>query len=387
MQISYSSIELYLNCPKKYYFSEVEKIKAKKSKEQIFGTLIHSALKFLHQPTPFPPNLTQLLDYFKELWENAKDIDWQSEEEKNAYFEEGIRILKEYYKRNNPKNFLIVDLEKKFFAKIKESSHPEAKEHTLIGIIDRIDKISDNYFEIIDYKTSRKMPSQNMVDNNLQLGIYALGFEQNWPKFKESPLKLSLYFLKHSEKISTQKNQELIEKAKQKALKVISLIEQKKFPPFVSSLCDFCVYKKICPMWKHLYQDLTLDDKQIVDLVNEYLILKKRQENDLKKIKELREEINKYCDKKGIERIFSEEGYLQRERQIRANYDFSKIKEILEPVGFWNEILDPSLKKLKKIWSKLPEEVQKKIEKEAKEEKEFKSLKAVFKKIKKDKSH
>jgi len=304
MQISYSSIELYLNCPKKYYFSEVEKIKAKKSKEQIFGTLIHSALKFLHQPTPFPPNLTQLLDYFKELWENAKDIDWQSEEEKNAYFEEGIRILKEYYKRNNPKNFLIVDLEKKFFAKIKESSHPEAKEHTLIGIIDRIDKISDNYFEIIDYKTSRKMPSQNMVDNNLQLGIYALGFEQNWPKFKESPLKLSLYFLKHSEKI-----------------------------------------------------------------------------------KELREEINKYCDKKGIERIFSEEGYLQRERQIRANYDFSKIKEILEPVGFWNEILDPSLKKLKKIWSKLPEEVQKKIEKEAKEEKEFKSLKAVFKKIKKDKSH
>jgi len=140
-------------------------------------------------------------------------------------------------------------------------------------------------------------------------------------------------------------------------------------------------------MWMHLYQDLTLDDKQIVDLVNEYLILKKRQENDLKKIKELREEINRYCDKKGIERIFSEEGYLQRDRQIRTNYDFLKIKEILEPVGFWNEVLDPSLKKLKKIWSKLPEEIQKKIEKEAKEEKEFKSLKAVFKKIKRDKLH
>ncbi len=384
MQISYSSIELYLNCPKKYYFSKVEKIKAKKSKEQIFGTLIHSALKFLHQPNPLPHTLSQVLDYFKELWENTKEVDWQSEEEKNAYFEEGIRILKEYYKKNNPKNFLIVDLEKRFFAKIKEGNHPEAKEHTLIGIIDRIDKISNNYFEIIDYKTSRKMPSQNVVDNNLQLGIYALGFEQNWPRFKESPLKLSLYFLKHSEKISTQKNQELIEKAKQKALKTISLIEQKKFPPFVSSLCDFCVYKKICPMWKHLYQDLTPDDKQIVDLVNEYLILKKRQENDLKKIKELKEEINKYCDKKGVERIFSEEGYLQRDRQIRTNYDFLKIKEILEPVGFWNKILDPSLKKLKKIWQKLPKEIQEKIEKEAKIEKEFKSLRPIFKKIKKE---
>jgi len=384
MQISYSAIELYLNCPKKYYFSEVEKIKAKKSKEQIFGTLIHSTLKYLHQPTPLPPTLSEVLDYFEDLWKNIGDVDWRSEEEKRAYFEEGIRILKEYYQKNNPKNFLIVDLEKKILAKIKESQHPEAREHTLVGIIDRIDKISDNCFEIIDYKTSRKMPSQKVVDNHLQLGIYALGFEQNWPSLKDANLILSLYFLKHSEKISTKKTQELIEKAKEKALRVISLIEEKKFPPFVSSFCDFCQYKKICPMWRHLYEDLGPDDKEIVNLVGDYLRLKKRYEDDAKKIKKLREEINKYCDKKGIERIFSEEGYIQRDRQVRASYDFSKIKEILEPLGLWEEVLEASLAKLKKIWKKLPKEVQEKIEKEAKQEKEFKSLRAVFKRVKRE---
>ncbi len=382
MKISYSAIELYLNCPKKYYFSEVEKIKVKKSKEQIFGTLIHSALKFLHQPQPLAPKLEEVLDYFKERWQEQKEVGFKSPEEEKAYFEEGLRILRDYYQKNQPQKFLIVDLEKKIFAKIKEGPHPEAKEHVLIGIIDRIDKISDNCFEIIDYKTSRKMPSQQVVDHHLQLGIYALGFEQNWPSLKDASLILSLYFLKHSQKISTKKTQEIIENAKRKALRVISLIEAKKFPCYVTSLCDWCQYKKICPMWKHLYENLSVSEKQMVDLVNEYLVLKKRQEEDLKRIKKLREEINRYCDKKGIERIFAPQGYLERTLQERTSFDEEKLFQILKETNFLEKVLDISLKKLKELWHQLPEEVKKRIEKEALLKKEFKSLKAVFKKVK-----
>ena len=106
MQISYSQIEVYLKCPKRYYFSYVEKIKPKKSKEQIFGNAIHLALKFLHQPKPLPPTLSQVLDYFKEVWEEESEkVDWGCKEEKEAYFKEGVAILKEYYQKNHPKNF------------------------------------------------------------------------------------------------------------------------------------------------------------------------------------------------------------------------------------------------------------------------------------------
>ncbi len=386
MQISYSQIEVYLKCPKRYYFSYVEKIKPKKSKEQIFGNAIHLALKFLHQPKPLPPTLSQVLDYFKEVWEEESEkVEWDCKEEKEAYFKEGVEILKEYYQKNHPKNFLVVALEKKLLAKLKESPHPEAKEHTLVGIVDRIDKLPEGMFEIIDYKTHRKMPSQNHLQHNLQLGIYALAFEQNWPAFKNLPLKLSLYFLKHSEKLSVYKTTHLIEKTKQKVLKVISLIEKKKFPPFVSEFCDYCSYRNICPMWKHLYEDLSSQEREIVDLVNEYLTLKKRQEEDLKKIKKLREEINRYCDQKGIERIFGDEGYLKREYQTRTSFDFSKVKELLEPLGLWNQVLEPSSRKLKEIWDLIPEKIQEKIEKEAKQEKVCKILRAVFKKVKKEK--
>jgi len=138
-------------------------------------------------------------------------------------------------------------------------------------------------------------------------------------------------------------------------------------------------------MWKHLYEDLSSQEREIVDLVNEYLTLKKRQEEDLKKIKKLREEINRYCDQKGIERIFGDEGYLKREYQTRTSFDFSKVKELLEPLGLWNQVLEPSSRKLKEIWDLIPEKIQEKIEKEAKQEKVCKILRAVFKKVKKEK--
>ena len=41
------------------------------------------------------------------------------------------------------------------------------EKHTLSGIMDRIDKNADGSFEIIDYKTKRKMPGQKEMGNDL----------------------------------------------------------------------------------------------------------------------------------------------------------------------------------------------------------------------------
>ena len=46
MRIPYSALEAFENCPKKYEFRYVDKIKAPKSKEQILGTVVHLALKY-----------------------------------------------------------------------------------------------------------------------------------------------------------------------------------------------------------------------------------------------------------------------------------------------------------------------------------------------------
>ena len=69
-------------------------------------------------------------------------------------------------------------------------------------------KLTDDAFEVIDYKTAKKMPAQKNVDTDLQLSIYHLGMANRWPSIKEEnrPVKVSLYYLKHGEKLSSIRN-------------------------------------------------------------------------------------------------------------------------------------------------------------------------------------
>ena len=61
--------------------------------------------------------------------------------------------------------------------------------------MDRIDKNADGSFEIIDYKTKRKMPGQKEIDSDLQMSIYQLGLMKKWPHIDSDKIKLSFYFL------------------------------------------------------------------------------------------------------------------------------------------------------------------------------------------------
>ena len=66
--------------------------------------------------------------------------------------------MEKFYKNNPPWNYNVVDMESRFEFEIDDPKTGE--KHTLSGIMDRIDKNADGSFEIIDYKTKRKMPGQ-----------------------------------------------------------------------------------------------------------------------------------------------------------------------------------------------------------------------------------
>lgn len=148
MRISYSALSTYQTCPLKYKFQYVDKIKTPKSKEAVFGTLIHSTLNFVHTPGILSPALEQALDHFSKNWNS--DV-FESEQEERAAFSQGVEIIKRYYKDNDIAKVNIVALESPFQIKLGE--------HIVSGIIDRVDRTEDGY-EIIDYKTAKKMPSQ-----------------------------------------------------------------------------------------------------------------------------------------------------------------------------------------------------------------------------------
>jgi len=369
MRISYSSFETYNSCPLKYKFSEIDKIKTPKSKEAVFGTLLHSVMKFIHNPGILSPTLEQAMQFFMQNWNTAAFDDSQEE---RAAFSQGAKIIQDYYQRNNPADFNIANLESRFSIEIGN----EKEKHFVTGIIDRIDRTDDGW-EIIDYKTTKKMPTQERVENDTQLSIYLKGFLAQYPDETKNldKIKVSLYFLKHGVKLTASRTFEQLEKSEKDFLETISKIEESKFEPTPSVLCDWCGFKNICPMWKHKFKESRkYETDEINAIIDEFINLKSAINITKERIGKIQNIIESYMDQEGVERLFSESGIISRNSRKTYKYDEKTIKEILEPLGHWEEIIRIDTVALKNLVSGLPLKIRQDIEKARTLDKESKSL-------------
>ena len=372
---SFSALDSFRQCPLKYKYQVIDKIKAPKSKEAVFGNKIHSTLQFFHSKQPVSPTLDELLNFLKEIWQSDVFLDQQ---EDMIYFSEAVKILKNYYEHylKIKDRFIVLDTETRFEVVLEKPPigpspsgfRQKTQEKCLLaGIIDRIDKTKTG-IEIIDYKTAKRLPSQEEVDNSLQFSLYCLGVINRWPQFLNYGLeniKLTFYFLKHQETISTKRTKEQLDRVQEQAWERLAEIEKSDFQPIPSALCDWCGYRRLCPMWKHLYKEqFTLDDQQIKKIIDEFFELKQTNSKNNKRIDEVKEIIEGYLDKEKIERVFGDMGYITRLTQIReGGYDIKKLEQIIKT---------------------LPYPIQQEFKKAKKENKEYKIIKASVKKIKKE---
>ncbi len=370
MRTSYSALDTYKTCPLKFKFQNLDKVRVPKNIEMIFGSVVHSALKYMFERVPLYPTIDEVVNFFRNKWDDKMQV-FQGEgveEKKKIYYEEGISILKNFYKKNQAWNFNVVDMESRFEIELEDKKNKE--KHVLTGIIDRIDKNpNEDLYEIIDYKTSKKMPAQNIIDHDLQMSIYHMSLIKRWPHLSPDKIKLSLYYLKHGEKISTFRSGEQMENKKNDVISTIREVQDRisnnyNFPPTPSPLCGWCGYKQMCPMWKHLYQSQissVKSQKDIEPIIQKYFELKNENQKNKERIDELKTIINGFMEDQKIQRVFGQEGYITRTVRESVSYDMEKIREILEPAGKWNEILSPDEKKLEKLLSSLPDGIRQKI--------------------------
>jgi RecB family exonuclease len=376
MRLSYSALDTFKQCPLKYKFQYVDKISAPKSKEAIFGTLIHNALKIFHDPERIvSPTEEELLSFWSENWVPSGYTDSREEA---AAFAQGVLILKNYFAKNSPLQFNIMALETPFEAPIKIANEI----HLVTGKIDRVDKIENDLIEVIDYKTAKKMPAQKNVDHNLQLSVYHIGVANRWPSIKQEnrPIKTSLYFLKHGEKLSSIKTNQDLQFAEEHVINLLEQVkkahEEEKFPPQPGPLCPWCPYQRICPVWKHKFveQKIFFNDQDVKALINEYISLKDEVDERAKKMTGIKDTFSKFMEQENMERLFSDSGFIARQLVQRFKYNPLLIKDILEPLGKWQEILKVDETKLKKAIKELPYDIRKKIEEARKLDKEYKTF-------------
>jgi DNA helicase-2/ATP-dependent DNA helicase PcrA len=219
------------------------------SASQSFGTSIHAAIKSFFESVMAGKRPTEKLIY-QCLEENWVREGFTGKAHEKKFFAKGELYLSGFLREGFDKKILPAVMEESFVVPLNRPSTGSGQPLKVGGKIDRVDVLPDGTIEIIDYKTGATIPTQNQVDNDLQLSFYALAATSiPHAPFGKSPekIKLSLYFLDTQEKLSTTRSAADLEKAKAEIYRVKEEIEKSDFACSGHIFCQGkCEYSLFC---------------------------------------------------------------------------------------------------------------------------------------------
>ena len=181
---SHSRISTFEQCTLKFKFAYIDKVKTEieTTVEAFLGSMVHSALQKLYKDLKFEKlvELKELLGYYNEQWtENWNDaiVIVREQYSQENYRKMGERFLSDYHKRYYPFN------QARTIALETEDTVPldDKGQHMIHVRIDRLSLADENTYEIHDYKTSNTLPTQDEIDEDRQLAIYAYGVKKMYP--------------------------------------------------------------------------------------------------------------------------------------------------------------------------------------------------------------
>lgn len=334
---SYSRLNTFKQCKLKFKYQYIDKIKTEfeQTVEAFLGSIVHEVLEKLYKDLKFQKKQTkeELIKYFHEIWEeNWTDniVIVRKEYSAQNFIKMGEKFLSDFYDKYNPfDQGKTIGLETQNTASLDEENKIHIK-------IDRLVLRSDNTYEIHDYKTANSLPTQEIVDKDEQLAIYAYGIKQLYSDAEK--IKLIWHYLAFDkEMVSVRTNQE-IQDLKEKILSLIREIEQTtEFSAKSSALCGWCQFQQLCPLFKHKYETEKLSENEFlkedgVTLVKKYAELNAEQKIKEKEIEKVREALLKYSENKKVDNIYGESHSLAI--RIYPRLSFPKKDESLQMAFF-----------------------------------------------------
>lgn len=308
MIYSHSRISTFEQCKYKYKLQYIDKIKVETPTtiEAFMGDVVHRTLQKLYSELQYQKlnKLKELLDFYNQTWEkefSESILIVKKEFTAENYRKMGENYLTLYYERYNPfDQMTILGLETEERMTLSDGNEYHVR-------IDKLACKGDTYY-VCDYKTNSRMKDQDDVDSDRQLAMYSIWVKDKYRDAKK--VVLLWHMLAFDKDVTSERNEIQLQKLMQEVVDTIKEMEScKEWPTKVSALCDYCVYKNICPSFKHeaelelkTVREFKEDDG--VKMVDEYAeidtqltVLEKRKE-------ELRNELIIFTTQKELDVVY-----------------------------------------------------------------------------------
>jgi putative RecB family exonuclease len=376
MQYSHSRIACFEQCPLKFKFTYVERpsLAIPEGIEAFLGTMVHESLQGLYDLRTAGKTLERaaLLEDFSREWSKKLPPDVRvvrRELEPGDYRRVGLRCLALYYDRYHPfDQGITMATEHRLMFPIRGPDGP-----TIIGFIDRLVRTGPEQFEIHDYKTAARLPSQRALDGDRQLALYELGLRRTWPEAVRE-VELVWHYLRFDSELRSRRTEQDLARVEQDTLNSIAAIEDAEktasFPPHEGALCSWCDYRTLCPVFSHKESTSSMAEEVFradagVTLVDEYAAADLQEKEARARRQTLRERIIAYALEKGYTRLVGSAHQINVASSRRATWPspgsdpqtYTEIVELLRESGLWDRVTDLSPSKLEQVLeeSEVPE--------------------------------
>ena len=358
---SISRIGAFRDCPRQYKFAYIERpeVEFQDTVEAFLGSRVHEALEKLYRDKMHEKalSLPRLLEDFNKSWSekwSQKVLLVRKDYTADNYRRMGERFLGDYYRRYAPfEQGRVVGLETQETVALDEGGL-----YRLHVRIDRLVDTGDGLYEVHDYKTSSGLPAQEELDRDIQLAAYSLWVRRRFKDFKR--VRLVWHFLAFDKEMDSWRTDEDLEKVRQKLLDDIRTIEAAEdFPPRVSRLCGWCLYRPLCPMFRHEAHTAGLPENEYLNesgvrLVDEYARVKAEVDSRLReaqeKLEKLEQALIAFCradlDKEKVAAVTGSENSvtIRRVEQVKwpaRNSEIrARLKAALKDLALWDRVAD-----------------------------------------------
>jgi RecB family exonuclease len=229
MEISFTRWRVYRECPWKYKLHFVDGLKIPATAKGSFGLSLHRAIE--EWAAGGDDSLDALLDALDSQW---RDFGYAGEDEESRWRKKAERALTRWHAAETSRRAKVVAGEKEFIWSLGD--------HSVRGMIDRIEQRPEGAFELVDYKTGPEAPTAEQVGRDAQLRFYALGARRG---LGVSPALLTVDAIVAGERVTAPYDPGGEPALAEDIVAAAASIEAGKFEPD-TRFCPRCDFRKTC---------------------------------------------------------------------------------------------------------------------------------------------